>query len=231
MYYTYALRGDGQDPLRPVPAAQQLRALDAVLSTVRPSALALPRSVLDQIPPRPFLYDAHRELFNRYTGITFDAISPAATAADLTLSLLLNSERAARLVEQHAVDPSLPGLDDVLDRIVSAITEAPTASPYEAEIRRSTERVLVTRLTNLAADAGMPQVRAIALYALYELRRRQPAAENEAERAHRFALSLDIQRFLERPLEPVQRAPGAPNAPPGQPIGQSDRLFLLNCDW
>lgn len=49
------------------------------------------------IPPRPYTYDGHRELFGRWTGLAFDAISPAAAAADLTLSMIPHEERAARL--------------------------------------------------------------------------------------------------------------------------------------
>ena len=41
----------------------------------------------------------------------------AGVAADLTASYLLEPERAARMVEQKALDASLPGFDDVLDRL------------------------------------------------------------------------------------------------------------------
>ncbi|HEX8242510.1 MAG TPA: zinc-dependent metalloprotease, partial [Longimicrobium sp.] len=102
-WYAYNLRGDGQDPPHAVPAADQRRALNAVLATVAPAELALPKTVLDRLPPRPYTFDSHRELFPRYTGLVFDAVSPAASAADMTFGLLLDPQRAARLVEQHAV--------------------------------------------------------------------------------------------------------------------------------
>ena len=230
LYYTYAIRGDGQVPLRPVPAQEQTRALDALLATLRPSELALPASLLRLIPPRPYDYDLHRELFRRYTGITFDAISPAATAADMTISLLLNPQRAARLVEQHALDPQLPGLDFVLDRVIDAVFAPAPADPYHAEIQRAEQRVLADELVQLASDADMPQVRAVASYALDQLRRRlAPPTGSEAQRAHRFALAADIERFLERPAEPVRMRPAAPDIPPGAPIGQPDATHLLEC--
>jgi hypothetical protein len=83
--YSYALRGDGQPPPTPVPAAAQLAALDAVLGTLDPAALTLPRGLLAAIPPRPYTFDAHRELFDRWTGLTFDAVSPAAAAAGMSV--------------------------------------------------------------------------------------------------------------------------------------------------
>ena len=109
-YYTYALRGDGQEPLHAVPAVEQRKALSAVLATLNPKELAISRRLLARIPPRPSGFPEHRELFDRVTDPVFDAISPAAAAADMVAQLVFNPERAARLVQQHALDPSLPGL-------------------------------------------------------------------------------------------------------------------------
>ena len=51
--YIYAFRGDGRTPTKWVPAAQQRAALDALVATLKPSELALPKNALDKIPPRP----------------------------------------------------------------------------------------------------------------------------------------------------------------------------------
>ena len=53
MHYIYALRGDGRQPTRPVPADEQRAALQALMATLKPSALALPDSVVKNLPPRP----------------------------------------------------------------------------------------------------------------------------------------------------------------------------------
>ena len=55
----------------------------------------------------------------------------------------------------------------MLDRLVAA--KAASGSPYEAEIGRAVERVVAERLMGLAADARMPQVRALASEALQKL--------------------------------------------------------------
>src|SRR5262245_55038439 len=110
--------GDGQAAVRPVPPAEQRRALAAVLATVSPRELALPRALLGKIPPRPSGFPEHRELFDKVTDPVFDVISPAAAAADMVLQLVLNPERAARLVQQHALDPAQPGLAEVLDSVL-----------------------------------------------------------------------------------------------------------------
>ena len=74
----------------------------------------------------------HRELFARYTGDAFDPISPASIAADVTIGFLLQPDRAARMVAQHALDPSLPGLSDVIDALRKATFEAAGRDPLRA---------------------------------------------------------------------------------------------------
>ncbi|HEX9937566.1 MAG TPA: zinc-dependent metalloprotease [Longimicrobium sp.] len=222
--YTYAQRGDQQEPLRTVPGAQQRQALAAVLATLTPEELALPRTVLNRLPPRPFTYPTHRELFPRYTGPVFDALSPAATAANMTFEFLFHPQRAARLVEQHALDPSLPGLSEVLDRTAAAVFADAGADGYRRELARTVQRSLVERLMDLAADAPMPQVRAEAAERLRGLRASLPArvTADRAEQAHHRLLADDIGRFLDRRWEPRERRePLAP--PPGSPIGDSGR--------
>lgn len=218
-YYTYALRGDGQLPLRRVPADEQNAALGALLETLAPEALALPRSIIALIPPRPYGFPAHQELFGRYTGLTFDPIAPAGVAARMTLSMLLHPERAARLVEQAALAPGLPGLIDVLDGLEAA-TFGPTPDDgYRAEIKRLVEDAVVEALMELAGAAEMPQVRAIATHRLQRLHDRLAARDGgDAVRAHASYLAAGIQRFLDRPAPPMTEPRPIP-APPGSPIG------------
>ncbi|MCC7133563.1 MAG: zinc-dependent metalloprotease [Gemmatimonadales bacterium] len=219
-WYDYAMRGDGTDPIRAVPAAQQLAALGAILATLDPAALALPRGILARIPPRPVTYGPHRELFDRSTGLVFDAISPAAAAADISTQFLLNPERAARLVQQRALDPAQPGLDQVIDRLVAFVFDRPAADGYRAEIGRAVQRVVVDRMMSLAASASMPQVRAIATEKLRALAARPlPSGAGSADnRAARALIAADIRRFMERPYDPT-KVSRAPDAPPGSPIG------------
>ncbi len=222
LYYTYALRGDGQQPLRPVPESEQERAMQALLRTLDPSELTLPDNVLELIPPRPAGYGLHRELFRRYTGLVFDAISPATVAADNTVAMILQPQRAARLVQQEARDHNLPGLGDVIRELVEATFEADVDNGYEAEVSRAVQRVVVDRLMGLAARAPMPQVRAVASLALDELAGRSEqwtaADSGDADRAHFYLIAKDVRRFLDRPMVPGE-TPASVAAPPGSPIG------------
>ncbi|MYI64467.1 MAG: DUF5117 domain-containing protein, partial [Gemmatimonadetes bacterium] len=215
LHYTYAMRGDGLDPVRPASAAEQRRALDALLRAVQPGELTIPATVLDDLPPRPAGYGRSRELFPRYTGSAFDAISPAVVAAAHVVGQVFNGSRAARLLEQSTLDPSLPDLASVIDAFVAVGEPDAGDSRYEAEVRRAVGRVVAEGLMGLAGSAQMPQVRAIASQHLERLK--FMAAErgqvHDADGAHFALLASDIHRFQERPYGALT-APGTPSAPP-----------------
>jgi hypothetical protein len=227
LYYTYAMRGDGQEALRHVPAEEQWAAVEALLQTLNPGELVLPRPILETLPPRPFRFPAHQELFQRNTGLVFDAVAPAAASADMTLSFLLFPERAARLVQQRALYPTLPGLTDILDRVVGDVFGYQSSDEYTREVSRTVQRTLVERMIRLASSAPMPQVRAETSMALLSLRERLANADpsDVRQRAHHHLLQEDIRRFLERPHGSIE-AHGAPAPPPGSPIGEPPMAWL-----
>jgi hypothetical protein len=230
--YIYAMRGDGRTAVKWETAANQRKALDALAATLKPAELAVPKQALDAIPARPPGFGRHRELFPRTTGDAFDPLSPATIAADVTIGFTLQLDRAARMVAQHAVDPTLPGLEEVIDRLAKATFDAPAATPYEAEIRRAEERVFVDRVTWLATGSTNGQVRAMAAFKLDKLAARLRAAVvlGESEQAQHRQLAADIKRFLERPAD-TQRVMPAPDAPPGAPIGEAPMDWLAPAPW
>ena len=220
MHYTYATRGDGLDPVRAAPAAEQQRALDALVRALQPAELTIPESVLADLPPRPSGYGRTRELFPRYTGPMFDAVSPAVVAAAHVVGNVLNGSRAARLLEQNLFDPSLPGLGHVIEALTAVAAPHAGDSRYEAEVRRAVGRVVADGLMGLAGGASMPQVRAVAARHLAEMRSMaEGLGRGDGSAAAHFALlARDIRRFEDRPFDSWTPAT-APQAPPGAPIG------------
>ncbi len=230
--YVYAMRGDGRTPTQPASATLQRAAMQSLWATLEPSALTIPTSVIAAIPPRPSGWVRHRELFPRYTSQMFDVVTPATVAANHTVSSILTGARTARMIEQHALDPSLPGLDEVIDQLLGASFGARASNAYEAEVKRAVERVVIDNLMRLARTAAMPQVRAIASYrlSLQQSEITESAALDGADAAHFALLSGDIERFLTRPAEPFSE-PNPASAPPGAPIGEPAMNWLAGLDW
>lgn len=226
LHYTYAVRGDGTDPVSPASTAEQQRALDALVRAVQPAELTVPATVLDRLPPRPAGYGRTRELFPRYTGAVFDAVSPAVVAAGHVVREVFDPARAARLVEQNVLDASLPGLSDVAGALLAVAEPDGDDTAYEAEVRRAVSRVVADGLMELAAVAPMPQVRAVAAQQLGMLREMAEgrSAGSGATAAHFALLARDIERFEARPYG-AWTPPAVPQAPPGAPIGTPAR------DW
>jgi hypothetical protein len=220
--YAYTLRGDGQPQPQAVPAAEQRKALAALLETLDPQALALPRSLLAQIPPRPPAYPSHRELFARSTGLVFDPLSPASTASRLVLDQMLQAERAARLLLQQALDPQQPGLADIIDALSARFFDAKPKDGYAEQILFAQQTLLVQELTALSAEAALPQVRAVANYKLEAIRARAAKASgSEAQRTQQRYLADTITRFQQRTADNAGTSllPAAPTLPPGSPLG------------
>lgn len=225
--YRYALRGDGQPVAVVVPGIEQHKALRAVLRTISPETLTLPEPILRLIPPRPAGYPRHRELFPSHTGLTFDAIAPAESAAQLAVSLLLNPDRASRLIQYHARDSAVPGLGEIADSLLMATWKAPRKPGLAGEVQRAVDQIALRGLMSLTVStAASAQARAIANQRLAGLDRWLAAQSNAADadqKAHFEFARQQIRQFRDNPKD--FSIPAPVEAPPGMPIG------MLDCDW
>jgi hypothetical protein len=213
IFFTYAVRdGDTTSPAtvrEVVPADRQRDALAAVVATLDPAFLQIPKPIVDLIPPPAYAHgDANTELFPRHTDPAFDPIAAAMTSADITVSALLDPARCARLAQQT----DNLSLRDVMDALIDVASK-------QGAIPRATRTLIVTRLCELGANRETaPEVHSEASDALVRLSARLVAlAGDPVESAHRKTTHDDIDRFLHRPAEPWQ-APLIPMIPPGPPI-------------
>jgi hypothetical protein len=236
--YRYVVRGDGQPLQRPVAAARQRAALDALLRALQPEELALTDSILQVVHPRPFGVDDTREQFHGNTSPTFDPVAAAQTLASLTARDILQAQRCARLVNQHRLDPDLPGLDTVLARLRQDVFESgERQDPRLEALRRASQVAVVEALIDLAAaDDTSPAVAARVEWMLGALRDRleRGKAHDDAGRAHQAHLAAEMARYLER-TRTGAGWPAAPDAPPGSPIGDAASArapwALTGCSW
>ena len=209
--YTYALRGDGQVPLEPVAPAEQRRALASLLEALAPEHLALPAELLLTLPPRPEGYPRHRELFASRTQPAFDALTPAEALAVLTFRALLEPARAERLVQQHALDPSQPGLEELLDLILGSTWYTPDGDGYAGELNHTVDAAALVQLLTLVTDPRTTfGVRAL--------------VEDKLQRMLEFALddprSAQARRMIEQYFRDPRSVvlPRLAEPPPGAPI-------------
>jgi hypothetical protein len=221
-YFKYNLRGDGQSLPAVVGAEKQKAAINALLEAIEPEVLKLPESLVDIIPPRPPGFALGRESFARSTGGSFDPLSPAASAINLTLEVMLNRQRAARMNVFHASDSSLPGFGTVLDSLNNASWYDKQATGMEGAIQRLTnDRVLHAQMVLAADEEATSQVRGQALSSIKALDQwlsKQRSGRLDSDwNAHYAKARQDIKNWLEDPSIP---APGKIRpAPPGSPIG------------
>ena len=223
--YRYALRGDGQIPTEMIPPKEQRRALDALLKTLGPDALALPDRILSIIPPRPVGYERTREDFKIRTWATFDPLSAGETAANLTVSLILNPARAARLVEYHSRNSSFPGLNEVIEKLLSSSWYSEHGSGYHAELQRVVDESILYNLMSLANnDGASTQVRGIAMLKITGLKawleKKMKQTRDEDQKAEFVYALSQIRKFEQDPKQLNLTKPLDP--PDGSPIGNMD---------
>ena len=230
--YSYAVKNDGRASPEPVvaivPADTQREALSAVLSTLRPEeALALPGRILEPIPPRAFDQPVGTaELFEKATGKLFDPIAAATIAADIAVSGLLQTERAARLNEFHSRDSKYPDFAEIVAKLVEETWRAaPNRDGPARAVARAEQTLVVQRLMELGeSDTAGHEVRAVASEAVRRLANPMYPWPGYGgfDDAHRTAIREEIERFLRRPAATDRRTPTT-NAPPGDPIGGAGR--------
>ena len=210
--YNYAVKGDGQFTTKAVDANTQRETLNVILKTIDAEVLAIPKSKLNLFPPRAFTYGRSRESFKGKTGVGFDALSVTSTASDMTLRLLLNPERANRLVQQKSLDNSQLSLDEVLQIIINQSFNKKYKNNYLNEVQQMININVLKYIMNLAVnDAAYFQVNAIANKAITSI------YESLDNSVYANQYKRLIKQFNKEPEEFKLEA--SPKIPDGSPIG------------
>jgi len=220
MFYNYSLRGDGQIITKSISREEQVKAMNAIIDCLAPEFLELPNRIVQLIPPRPSGYDFSRELFRKRTGLAFDALSPAETAADLPLSFLFNSERLNRMVEYEMMNHGL-GLSEMINMLIAKTWKAPRLTGMEKLIQLQTEQVLLTYL--LAASVNDNNSFVVKSNLQTALKSLKTFIETKSKTVTDETYKGHLLLALERMKEPEKAKPTIhKEIPPGAPIG---------CDW
>lgn len=225
--YDYKVRGDIQALPQVVENQTQEEALKAVLKTLSPEVLLIPEHIQALIPP-PALYNGRdRESFEGYTGVIFDPIGAAQTAAKMTLTILLHPQRATRLIAQKSKGNQMMGLEEMLNKLESKTLKSSPQEGQNGEIQRVVNFVLLqqfierTRNTNTSS-----QVQALVNYHLEELKNwcQNQSSKEVLWQAHYQFLADQIQLFQNEPTN--YQFPQDLKTPAGSPIGVEEW-----CGW
>ncbi|MGI9141383.1 MAG: zinc-dependent metalloprotease [Gemmatimonadaceae bacterium] len=222
MEYHNAMRGDGQQATRPIPAAEQRRALNALLGALSPAELAIPDTIISLLGPRPFSFGGSVELFSSRTRPVFDELGAARTLSQMVVDAVLQRERAARLIQFASRGANPLTLSETIDAL-SANWARPAASESgkNAALRRVVQRAVADRMLLLAADReASAETRSLVELKMTAHRNRArtlATSGSELDRAHWTSIAGDFTRWLERQELPTPTP--ALRAPPGDPFG------------
>lgn len=216
--YEYSVKGDTYRPIRPVEEGLQKQAIGVLLSTLAVEQLMIPDSVLQGIPPKAYGYYKNRESFNGYTGLTLDPVSMAEASAKHTLQLLLNRERLARLLQQKAQMPELPGLEEVVSQLLTTTLRSSEQAELNGLIQQRVDYLTVMQLLTVASDKNAsPEVRA---HLHHEIGKLDGWLTTQSKRnSVRYAWLKDlVVQYLNGDFVPNEETQSLP-IPPGSPIG------------
>ncbi len=227
--YSYSLRGDNQVTNKVVPSAQQRKALDALVVTIQPPFLQIPKNIVDLIPPKPIGYSKGRESFKGKTGPVFDPFSVAESSVDATLSLLLNPQRASRLIEQNAMGQNDLSLNEVIQALINS-GWIEYNDLYQTELQRIADLMVLKHLLQLAASTeAYGQASAIAYQEIENfhvwLQVEYGDAKDQTRQAHLLKAINEISMFKKEPSK--WKMVLSPQMPDGSPIGCGES-FLMN---
>jgi hypothetical protein len=236
--FTYQVRGDPLHGARIVAAADQRRALAALLATLEPVVLDLPDALIDELSQgrdgaADRQYDT--ELFSDPATPVFDLKAAAAAAADITLSDLLAPARLNRVGDQGDRDPNQLGLRELLDRTLDTAFGARQAAGRAAGLRRVIQSRLVVRLAKVLSDSHtMPQVTLEVRAALDRLAAGLTALKtgDQADLAQARYLAEIIQNRAYDKLAALAQSDDRREVtiPPGMPIGEDEGEACWFCE-
>ena len=218
MNYSYSVRGD-QNQTKPtiLPNAIQQKALDAAVNCLSASTLTIPENIISLIPPRPPMYYGVGEVFNKRTGMSFDALSAAEALTEFELGFIFNVERANRLVQNKARANTI-GFDDVVDAVMKKTWYSPTPAGLEGTIHRQTQQQVLTWLLLVyQSDESNFEVKSICYGRFVELNKK---IDNWFETEKDNTL-LSYYKYTRARLESPGKVsmPKPVVIPPGAPIG------------
>ncbi|SDR85891.1 protein of unknown function [Polaribacter sp. KT25b] len=217
--YSYAVKGGNQTVVKRVSGAIERKALEAVLKTINVDEIAIPKEKLALFPPRAFGYGRTRESFKSELGVEFDAFSAVETASEMTLGLLLNSQRASRLIAHKSLDKTQLGLEELIDELILKSIRKSYKDSYYQELQNVINNQVLQQLFDLASNQNQyKQVNAIVFFKLDEIKSIiQNKKSKGTQKIYNITMLKKIEDFIKNPTS--FKKTEALKIPDGSPIG------------
>ena len=217
--YDYGVKGASSIGVKTVAPNVQKEALGTLISSLDQGTLEIPPHIRKMMPPHAFGFGASRESFATQTGLTFDALGAAHTLSDAVLGMILNEQRAARLVQQKAFDELQLGFKETLTLLIEEIFKQKQYDTEAKAIQMVVQGNLLQHMMQLGQASNIPNaVRAEVHESLFAL-----SSWLKDQRTHPYGnyYRNSIENYFEHPAELQVLA--SPKIPDGSPIGSGLR--------
>lgn len=222
VHFNYSVNGDGREAARPVPAAEQRRAIASLLATLRPDALRVPAAILPALSAG-WSGNSDRqtdiEIMRTAGGPIFDPLVATETGAALTLANLLEPNRLNRLELHNQADPQSPSAHQLIDMLVAQVFDFGGLNAADAAVQRRVATTSLLALARVQRDSALSPTIALALSErIARLGRTLASARGDdphGDWSRGLARLIGDREALERAAADPQRLP---RIPPGMPI-------------
>ena len=213
--YSYGVKGPIPFEIATVAVETQKEALTAMINSLSSEVLAIPKSLLKQLPPTAFGYSATRESFRSQTGRVFDVLGAPASLGKGIMQMILNPERVSRLIQQKALDANQLSFDQLANELTKSIFKKQYRDSYHQAIQTQLKESYLNVLFGLHANNNTTaSVKAISFGVI---KRIENGLKKNTLEPYRAYYINKIKRFLENPeAYEVQETPVLPD---GSPIG------------
>ena len=164
-------------------------------------------------------FQRSRESFNSELGPAFDPATAAATASNMTFSILLHPERVSRLILYKSLNDKQLSLSELLDTMIEHSFKIDHKEDYQREVQNMINEQLLQNMFSLAGEQhDYFQVNAITITKLNELADYLNTKKSKGEQAlvDRYMIQ-SIREFLKNSEK--KREYQQPKLPDGSPIG------------
>ena len=192
--YEYELKGDYSTAkgVQVIAAVQQKNALAAMLNTLQSEFLSIPESLTQLITPKAYGESRDRESFNGRTGLTFDPISAAESAAGYSLHLLLKAERLNRIAQQQSRLKDAPDVAYLLTALFKHSIKNGVDKDYPQLSKRVNYLVLDQVVKAMAQKNLAPEVRGEIELQLLDLHK---WLKNKGRNAHNKVMARQLEQY------------------------------------